>query len=162
MVEETDERRAGTSGPTPAAEQPGDQTYTAGEAELEQPSPKKTALEDLLGGTLTEPAAQPISDIDTEMDKYRNEKSISLKSCPLKWWKKNAKLYPLLSPVATAFLSIPATSVPSETFFSTAGDIVNVQRSQLLPENVHMLIFFLKKQNKTTCKFQAGNKGYKP
>ena len=36
---------------------------------------------------------------------------------------------------------IPATSVPSKRVFSTAGDIVNAQTSQLLPGNVDMLIF---------------------
>merc|ERR1712208_68654 len=111
---------------------------------VEEPPAKKTALEALLGETFTdtEPAsAQPIREIEREMDKYKNEKCISLKSCPLNWWKENERHYPLLSPLAKAFLSIPATSVPSERVFSTAGDIVNAQRSQLLPENVDMLIF---------------------
>lgn len=68
---------AGTSGPTPAAEQPvDDQTDTAGGPELEgPPPPKKTALEELLGGAFTDTeqsAAEPISDIDIENDNYRN------------------------------------------------------------------------------------------
>lgn len=138
---------AGTSDPTPAAEQPvDDQTNTAGGPELEgPPPPKKTALEELLGGAFTEQsAAQPISDIDIEIENYRNGACIDLKCCPLKWWKENEKQYPLLSPVAKAFLSIPATSVPSERVFSTAGDIVSAQRSQLLPENVDVLVFLKK------------------
>lgn len=140
---------AGTSGPTPAAEQPvDDQTDTAGGPELEgPPPPKKTALEELLAGTFTDTeqsAAEPISDIDIEMDKYRNGGCIDLKCCPLKWWKENEKQYPLLSTLAKAFLSIPATSVPSERVFSTAGDIVSAQRSQLLPENVDVLVFLKK------------------
>ena len=59
----------------------------------------------------------------------------------LKWWRDNAQFYPLLSPMDKAYLSVPATSVPSERVFSTAGDIVNAQTSQLLPGNVDMLIF---------------------
>lgn len=134
---------AGTSGPIPAAEQPvDDQTDTAGGPELEgPPPPKKTALEELLAGTFTDTeqsAAEPISDIDMEMDKYRNGGCIDLKCCPLKWWKENEKQYP------KAFLSIPASSVPSERVFSTAGDIVSAQRSQLLPENVDVLVFLKK------------------
>ncbi|KAJ8353682.1 hypothetical protein SKAU_G00212490 [Synaphobranchus kaupii] len=149
-MEEADEGDGGegTSGPTPAAEQPVNLTGTAEEAEVEQPPPnKKTALEDLLGGTFTEPAVaeSQVYCIESEMAKYKNGKPISLKSCPLEWWKENAKImYPLLSPLAKAYLSIPATSVPSERVFSTAGDIVNVRRSQLLADNVDMLIFLKK------------------
>lgn len=78
-------------------------TDSAG-AEQKQPPPKKSALEDLLGGTFDEPAAaaQPISQIDAELNQYRAETSISLNSCPLKWWKENARLYPLLSGLAKA------------------------------------------------------------
>lgn len=54
-----DEGEGGSSGHPPAAGNPLDQTNSTG-AELKQPSPKKTALEDLLGGTFHEPAAQPI------------------------------------------------------------------------------------------------------
>lgn len=43
-----------------------------------------------------------------------------------------------------AYLSISATFVPSELFFSSAGDIVSGQRPQLLIENVDMLIFWKK------------------
>ncbi|KAF1392218.1 hypothetical protein PFLUV_G00050300 [Perca fluviatilis] len=143
MLQNQDEGKEGASGHPLAAEQPLDQTDRAG-AELKQPPSKKTALEDLLGGTFDEPVAQHISPIDAEMIKYRAETSISLNSCPLKWWKENARLYPLLSSIAKAYLSTPATSVPSERVFSSAGDIVNVQRSQLLPENVDMLIFLKK------------------
>ncbi|XP_051999904.1 zinc finger BED domain-containing protein 4-like [Xyrauchen texanus] len=142
-AEDMDEGKEGASGHPPAAEQPLDQTDRAG-AELKQPPSKKTALEDLLGGTFDEPVAQHFSQIDAEINKCRAETSISLNSCLLKWWKKNARLYPLLSSIAKAYLSTPATSVPSERVFSSAGDIVNVQRSQLLPENVDMLIFLKK------------------
>ena len=87
-MEEADERGAGSSGQTLPAEQPVDRTDTAG-AELKHPPPKKTALEDLLGGTFAEPEpVQPISGIEAEMDKYRTETAISLTGCPLKWWKQ--------------------------------------------------------------------------
>ena len=38
------------------------------------------------------------------------------------------------------YLSVPATSTPSERAFSIAGGIVNKKRACLLPENVSMPI----------------------
>ena len=135
----------GSGASTHAAELPADQANLV-DADLQQPPPlKKTALEDLLEGTFTESvgAAQTnhMCGIEAEIVRYRSEMSISLTSCPLKWWKENSKFYPLLSPLAKAYLTTPATSVPSERVFSTAGDVVTSQRSQLRPENVDMLIF---------------------
>ncbi|XP_057186792.1 E3 SUMO-protein ligase ZBED1-like [Triplophysa rosa] len=84
LLQNQNEGEEGASGHPPAAEEPPDQTGSAG-AEQTPPPPKKTALEDLLGRTFDEPvaAAQPISQIDAEMNKYRTETSISLNSCPL-------------------------------------------------------------------------------
>ena len=115
------------------------------EPEVTEPAPKKTALEDLLGNSFsTEPEESNCSKAEREVQNYRKEASIPLSGCPLKWWQEHSSQYPLLSLLAKACLSVPATSVPSERIFSTAGDIVNAQRSQLLPENVDMLIFLKK------------------
>lgn len=74
-----------------------------------------------------------------EERKRRRETSIPLSSCPLKWWRENSSQYPLLSPLAKACFSVPATSVQSERDFSTSGEAVGAQRPQLLPENVDCL-----------------------
>lgn len=55
-------RVEGGGGPTPEAEPPVDQTDTVYGAELEQPPPKKTTMED------ESAAAQSISEIEAEMD----------------------------------------------------------------------------------------------
>ena len=41
-------------------------------------------------------------------------------------------------------LCLPATSVPSERVFSTAGDILSAQRASLDADKVDMLIFLKK------------------
>ena len=45
------------------------------------------------------------------------------------------------SKVAKKYLSIPATLVPSERAFSTAGNIVNKKRACLQPSSVNVLVF---------------------
>lgn len=56
---------------------------------------------------------------------------------------------PLLAVLAKKILCIPATSVASERFFSTAGDIVTSQRACLKPSHVDKLIFLKKKSTVT-------------
>ncbi|XP_041834229.1 E3 SUMO-protein ligase ZBED1-like [Melanotaenia boesemani] len=150
-VENTSDARTEPSASTPAAQQVTELTDTA-TAQPSPPPPKKTALEDLLEGTFVTPAqAAPgnhMNGVETEISRYRSEAAIPLTSCPLKWWKENSEIYPLLSPLAKAYLTTPATSVPSERVFSTAGDIVTLQRSQLLPENVDILVFLKKNMPK--------------
>ena len=65
---------------------------------------------------------------------------------PFEFWslrKKEGVLLPLF-PVATKFLCVPATSVPSEQLFSAAGDLIREARSRLSPDNVDMLLFLYK------------------
>lgn len=62
----------------------------------------------------------------------------------LEWWKKNESYFPRLSQVANIFLAVPASSVPSERIFSTAGETVNKKRSRLHCANVDLLIFLNK------------------
>jgi BED zinc finger/hAT family C-terminal dimerisation region len=39
---------------------------------------------------------------------------MSLNTDPLKWWQANSQRYKMMVPTVLAYLSIPATSVPSE------------------------------------------------
>ena len=63
---------------------------------------------------------------------------------PLDWWQQNERQLPILAELARYTLGIPATSVPSERVFSTAGDIVNANRSALKWKNVDMMLFLKK------------------
>ncbi|KAK6196376.1 hypothetical protein SNE40_001613 [Patella caerulea] len=79
-----------------------------------------------------------------EVANYKKEPSLSLNSNPLNWWKEHSTLFPLLSNLANQYLCIPASSVPSERVFSTAGDIITAKRSCLKPKHVDELIFLKK------------------
>ena len=74
-----------------------------------------------------------------EVARYSDEPSTQ--EDPLTWWKSNAFRYPLLINVVKKYLPIPATLVPSERAFSSAGHIVNAKRASLLPNSVNMLVF---------------------
>ena len=42
------------------------------------------------------------------------------------WWATNKAQYPILHKMAIKYLSIPATSVPSERLFSNANNLVTL------------------------------------
>ena len=64
---------------------------------------------------------------------------------PLDWWKDHKSKFPFLINTVKTIFCIPATSVPSERAFSTAGNIVTKKRNRLVPQKVEMFSFF--KQN---------------
>ncbi|XP_069124886.1 E3 SUMO-protein ligase ZBED1-like isoform X2 [Argopecten irradians] len=104
---------------------------------------KKSALEELLGDVYvvsSTPGKSLEERIKQKIELYKKENSPQLSECPLSWWKEHCFNFPLLAKVAKQMLGIPATSVPSERVFSTAGDIVTATRSVLCPETVDRLI----------------------
>ena len=109
----------------------------------------KCLLDELLGVqdcvvTGVEAPKSPIQRACEEATAYRNLPKVANTIQPLEWWKHNANSFPMLSPLARALLSVPATSVSSERAFSTAGDIVTAQRASLKPNQVDMLLFLKK------------------
>uniref|UniRef100_A0ACD5UTW0 Uncharacterized protein n=1 Tax=Avena sativa TaxID=4498 RepID=A0ACD5UTW0_AVESA len=58
----------------------------------------------------------------------------------LSWWKMNELKYPLVAKIARDILTIPVTSVSSESAFSTGGRVVDDYRSSLLPSTVQCLV----------------------
>ncbi|XP_061591545.1 E3 SUMO-protein ligase ZBED1-like [Cololabis saira] len=118
-----------------------------------EPPKKKSALDLLLGTFLTPRAPEKTirERAKEEISKYRGRDGLGVNGDVLQWWKDQVDL-PLLSKLARSYLSIPATSVPSERVFSTAGDIITAERSRLLPEHVDQLIFLKKNLKKSHMK----------
>lgn len=94
--------------------------------------------------THVEPAKSVQELVQSEVIKYKAEPPLCLTANPLCWWKTNELQFPFLSKLAKALLCIPATSVPSERVFSTAGDILTAQRASLKSKHVDMLLFLKK------------------
>lgn len=103
-------------------------------------------MEDIFGDVILvkeTPGKSPLDVIRDEIHRYKSVEC-SLKTLPLDFWRSNCHSYQNIAKLAMQYLSMQATSVPSERVFSTAGDIVTCQRSLLDPESVDMLIFLKK------------------
>lgn len=59
---------------------------------------------------------------------------------PVCFWKTNRHVYPRLSRLAKEYLTIPATSVPVERLFSSAGELITKKRNSISPENANVLL----------------------
>ncbi|CAH1114870.1 unnamed protein product [Psylliodes chrysocephalus] len=59
----------------------------------------------------------------------------------LEFWAKHKLSFAELYDLALKYLSIPATSVPSERVFSKAGQLTNSRRNRLSPKNLDQIIF---------------------
>jgi len=110
----------------------------------------KSSLSDLLDVYIVKeekvPPKSALAIAQEEISNYlqENVKGTSMETDPLSWWKNYEGTYPLLAQVAKEYLVVPATSVPCERVFSTAGDIVRAERSSLKPTKVDMLLFLKK------------------
>ena len=72
------------------------------------------------------------------MDECRLDHTIDLDV--LSWWKKNKNQFPSLSNMARDILSIPITTMASESCFSTGARILTKWRASLIPENAEALV----------------------
>lgn len=84
----------------------------------------------------------------TEIQRYLyNTATLHRTESPLLWWKEHAQTFPVLARLARIYLSICATSVPSERLFSDAGNVINKKRSTLKPSMVETLVYLYSNQN---------------
>ena len=82
---------------------------------------------------------------EIELNKYKKSKTKIPKNGnypdALAWWKKSAHLYPRLASLAQKYLSIQATSAPSERIFSKASRIIEERRTRLDPGIAGKLLY---------------------
>ena len=78
------------------------------------------------------------------MDLYLSEPVLdmvsNLKLDVLEYWRDNANRFKELSRMASDVLSIPITTVSSESSFSAGSKVLSKYRNRLLPSNVQALI----------------------
>lgn len=72
---------------------------------------------------------------------FLNQPVINRHENPLQYWKKLKSAYPLVYNLDTKYLSIVATSVPSERLFSKAGAHITQSRNRISPKRLSSLLF---------------------
>lgn len=83
--------------------------------------------------------------IDQELAEFLSKKTISHKEDAIEWWVKIGRAsYPQLFEIATKYLIIPGSSVPSERVFSSLSLICNKKRTKLSRENVEKFVMLHK------------------
>ena len=81
---------------------------------------------------------------EVEIDNYLNETitpTLPQTTDVYQWWHTNQHSFPILSRMARKYLSIPATSIPSERLFSDVENQITSKRTRLAPEIVNKLLF---------------------
>ncbi|KAL2499708.1 Zinc finger BED domain-containing protein DAYSLEEPER [Abeliophyllum distichum] len=58
----------------------------------------------------------------------------------LRWWRQNERQYPILSIIARDLLTLPVSTVASESAFSTGGRMLTDMRSRLKPDILESLM----------------------
>ena len=115
-------------------------------------SPKKKLWDNLSDSEEEEEEEEPstqrptISDarVDDALSAFWDEPRISRELCPLSYWKENSREHPEVFQIACETCSCPSGSVDSERLFSTAGNVISVRRTRLLPANAQDQIFLSK------------------
>jgi len=79
-----------------------------------------------------------------ELDKYLEEEtmSVGVELDILQYWKMHSGTYPTLARMARDILAVPASTVASESAFSSAERTVSDYRSRLKSETIEALICF--------------------
>lgn len=76
-----------------------------------------------------------------EIQRYLDDDILDRKRDPLEWWRKSQYMYPNLSFLVRKKLCAVATSVPCESLFSKAGQLLCDRRNRLKSNKVHKLLF---------------------
>lgn len=80
------------------------------------------------------------SELDVYLSETPVEPKLFQKLDVLTYWKDRQERYPNLCRMACEVLSIPITTVASESAFSLGSRVLTKYRSSLLPDNVQALI----------------------
>lgn len=95
---------------------------------------------DNLMSEVTKKQCPPYSS-DSIIKRYLDIPNLNRTINPEQFWQDHSRVFPELYSIQQKYLSIPATSVPSERIFSKAGLLLNGRRNRLSAKNVNEILF---------------------
>ena len=106
---------------------------------------KKHVWDKLFGQSTSAPSSSSQSFTGGgELSKYLTSELVPHHEDPdfsiLQWWYEKRKIYPVLSILARDVISVPMSTVSSESAFSMSGRILDDRRKSLTPEMVRCLM----------------------
>lgn len=99
-----------------------------------------TIYSNMVNSTSSEDVRSELETYLAEKTEKKVENSLGLPYDVLSWWKCNSSRFPVLSEIARDVLATQASSVASESVFSTSGRVLDPFRSSLTPYMVQVLI----------------------
>jgi hypothetical protein len=84
-----------------------------------------------------------LSSLETELSSYLDSDTLQKFDDDfniLNWWHEHKLSYPVLSILARDIISVPVSTISSESAFSLCGRIIEERRRRLAPEMVEMLL----------------------
>ena len=106
---------------------------------------KKRRLKDILSTTNALQGTMSNEEcVKEELSCYLGYNQPEINSNPLEWWKCHSKDLLCLSILSKKYLSVCATSCPSERVFSTSENIITAKHNCLKPDKVDKLVFLAK------------------
>ncbi|KAF0532306.1 zinc finger bed domain-containing protein ricesleeper 2-like [Gigaspora margarita] len=87
-------------------------------------------MEELTSNALGETSTTSTTNT-SELDRYFISEPVEEDTDPLDWWKVNKRTYPILSKLASDYLSVQATSIACEQAFSLASNTISKTRNRL-------------------------------
>ena len=81
------------------------------------------------------------NEMPTDLKHYLNQPTLSLGVDILKFWDTHGPIYPYLKKNVDPYLTMVATSIPSERLFSKAGQVVTDSRNRLTGKYLNKLVF---------------------
>ncbi len=79
---------------------------------------------------------------------------------PLQWWQVNGPRFPTAALLARRYLSMPASSAPSEAVFSRMNVVINARRGRTLPERTEKMVMM--ERNSHLRKIEGEGRGQCP
>jgi hypothetical protein len=77
---------------------------------------------------------------ETKFEQYLQQDRSLRETDIYAFWKAKQYNYPIVARIAKDYLSILATSAPSECVFSQGGDIVTKKRNKLTSDSIRMIV----------------------